>query len=350
MFFLLILFISVHFSMVDTIAIQVDRERPQQEAIERAAQVIRSGGLVAFPTETVYGLGGDAMSERAIQKIFEAKGRPADNPLIVHVSSREMLDLVASDLSEKAEALIEHYWPGPLTLVLKRKPEVAKSVSAGLPTVAARMPANKIALEMIRFSSSPVAAPSANRSGRPSPTTAAHVLNDLDGRIEMILDGGQTNIGIESTVLDMTTVVPMILRPGWVTAEMLTQTIGPVERAAGLEELQRSPGTRHRHYSPRARVVLLQHGSSESINQTIEQYLEENRVGFIGHTGVDVTNQNFHSIILKDSAADYARSIYSAMRELDLKGVSLIVVEGIYERGEAVAVMDRLRRAASEIV
>ena len=333
-----------------TDVLPVNPECPQDKAIEQAAEVIRSGGLVAFPTETVYGLGADAMNERAIQKIFEAKGRPADNPLIVHVSSREMLDLVASDVSEKAEALIARYWPGPLTLVLKRKPEVPASVSAGLPTIAARMPANKIALELIRISRAPLAAPSANRSGRPSPTTAAHVLNDLDGRIEMILDGGETNIGIESTVLDMTTAAPMILRPGWVTAEMLTETIGPVERAARPEELKRSPGTRHRHYSPRARVVLVQHGSPQAITQTIRQYLTENSVGFIGHTRVDVTNQDFHSIILKDCAADYARSIYSAMRELERKGVGLIVVEGIYEKGEAVAVMDRLRRAASEVV
>jgi L-threonylcarbamoyladenylate synthase len=203
---------------------------------------------------------------------------------------------------------------------------------------------------LIRMAGTPIAAPSANRSGRPSPTSAAHVLDDLDGRIDMILDGGATNIGIESTVLDMTTESPMILRPGWVTEEMLSETTGPVERAARIAELQRSPGTRYRHYSPRARVILIERGSPKSIKQTIEQHIEENPVGFIGHSAVDVANQNFHAVILEASAADYARSIYSAMRLLDERGAGVIVVEGISESGEGAAVMDRLRRAATEVI
>ncbi len=318
--------------------------------MERAAAVIRSGGLVAFPTETVYGLGADAMNARAVEKVFEAKGRPADNPLIVHVASREMVDRVASEVSERAERLMKEYWPGPLTLVLKRRPEVPARVSAGLATVAVRMPRNEIALELIRQSDTPIAAPSANRSGRPSPTQAAHVLSDLDGRIDMILDGGETNIGIESTVLDMTTDVPVILRPGWVTREMLQETIGPVELAASREALQRSPGTRYRHYSPHARVVLIEQGSPELIKQICKQHLKHNSVGLIGHTAVDITNQNFHAIILDDSAEDYAHSIYAALRRLDEKGAGVIVVEGISERDAGAAVMDRLRRAASQIL
>src|SRR6266567_1803054 len=234
-----------------TQVLELDPERPQQEAIEFAASVIRDGGLVAFPTETVYGLGADAMNENAVRKIFEAKDRPTDNPCIVHVDSRDMLDRVAARTGDKAECLIRKFWPGPLTLVLKRKPEVAPSVSAGLSTVAVRMPGNGIALRLIRAARTPIAAPSANASGRPSPTTAAHVLDDLGGRIDLILDGGTTNIGIESTVLDVTADPPMILRPGWITQEMLSEAIGPVERSGSDEELRRSPGTHHQHYSPR---------------------------------------------------------------------------------------------------
>jgi L-threonylcarbamoyladenylate synthase len=335
--------------MAETIVIKVDAERPRAEVIERAAMVIRSGGLVAFPTETVYGLGADAMNEEAIRRIFEAKGRPADNPLIVHVSSREMLDRVANGVSERAQSLIERFWPGPLTLVLRRKTEVAASVSAGLATVAARMPANRIALELIRRAGTPIAAPSANRSGRPSPTSAAHVLDDLRGRIDMILDGGRTRIGIESTVLDVTADVPVILRPGWVTGEMLDESVGPVERAPRTKELKRSPGTRYRHYSPRARVILVENGSARSIKQVCQKLIEGGGVGFIGYTPVDINNPDFHAVILGGSAEDYARSIYGALRALDTRGVSIIVVEGINESGEGAAVMDRLRRAASEI-
>jgi L-threonylcarbamoyladenylate synthase len=330
--------------------VRLNPEHPQEEAIRQAAAIIRSGGLVAFPTETVYGLGADAMNERAVQKVFEAKGRPADNPLIVHVSDRGMVDRVACDITRKAETLIEKFWPGPLTLVLKRRPEVALSVSAGLPTVAVRMPQSKIALELIRHAKTPIAAPSANRSGRPSPTSAAHVTVDLGGRIEMILDGGTTNIGIESTVLDLTNDVLLLLRPGWITQEQIAETAGPVERAAKEEEFARSPGTRHRHYSPRARVLLVEQDSSQSIAQLCKAHLRECSVGFIGYTPVDISDRNFHSIVLENSAALYAHSIYSALRRMDERGVNVIVIEAISENGEGAAVMDRLRRAASEVL
>jgi L-threonylcarbamoyladenylate synthase len=328
----------------------LDAALPQQEAIDLAASIIRDGGLVAFPTETVYGLGADAMNERAIQKLFQAKGRPADNPLIVHVSDRAMLDSVATGLTPQGERLIERFWPGPLTLVLNRQPEVATSVSAGLPSVAVRMPANKIALELIIAARTPIAAPSANASGRPSPTTAAHVLEDLGGRIDLILDGGATSIGIESTVLDLTTEPPMILRPGAITREMLIEIIGRVDQATSGKELRRSPGTRHRHYSPRARVLLIDHRSPESIESICRERLEEGAVGFIGHTRVAIDDELFFDIEIGSSADDYARAIYSALRELDQKGARAIVVEGIREDGKGAAVMDRLRRAASEII
>ena len=331
-----------------TAVIKLDSQHPDPALIQEAASIIRAGGLVAFPTETVYGLGADAMNERAIRRIFEAKGRPADNPLIVHVCDRAMLDLVAGDVNAKAEALIAAFWPGPLTLVLKRRPEVARSVSAGLATVAVRMPRSPIALELIRQAQTPIAAPSANLSGRPSATAAAHVARDLEERIDMILDGGVTNIGIESTVLDMTSEPPVILRPGWITREQLMDTIGRVDIVATAEELKRSPGTRHRHYSPRARVVLVENGSRESVEQLCKDLFQQGSVGFIGHSRVAIDNPKFTAILLEEAADEYARSIYSALRELDERGVNVIVVEGISEKGEGAAVMDRLRRAASE--
>jgi L-threonylcarbamoyladenylate synthase len=331
-----------------TAVIELNCQRPDPALIQEAASIIRAGGLVAFPTETVYGLGADAMNEPAIRRIFEAKGRPADNPLIVHVCDRAMLDLVTANVSAKAEALIAAFWPGPLTLVLKRKPQVAESVSAGLSTVAVRMPRSPIALELIRRARTPIAAPSANLSGRPSATNAAHVARDLEGRIDMILDGGATNIGVESTVLDMTSEPPVILRPGWVTREQLMETIGRVDVVATGEELKRSPGTRHRHYSPRARVALVENWSSESVEQLCEDFLQDGSVGFIGHSRVAIDNPKFTAILLENAADEYARSIYAALRELDERGVNVIVLEGISEEGEGAAVMDRLRRAASE--
>jgi L-threonylcarbamoyladenylate synthase len=332
-----------------TQVLELDPERPQQEAIELAASIIRDGGLVAFPTETVYGLGADAMNENAVRKIFEAKGRPADNPCIVHVDSRDMLDRVAAGVGDKAERLIQKFWPGPLTLVLERKPDVARSVSAGLSTVAVRMPRNRIALELIRAARAPIAAPSANASGRPSPTTAAHVIDDLDGRIDLILDGGTTNIGIESTVLDVTTEPPMILRPGWITQEMMSEAIGPIERSASDEELRRSPGTRHRHYSPRARVILIEQGSPVVIQRVCREHLKTGSVGFAGHSSVEIDDPNFCAIRLGSSAKDYAHSIYTTLRQLDKKNPCVIIVEGISDAGEGAGVMDRLRRAASAI-
>lgn len=331
-----------------TQVIKLDPERPDQDAIERAAAVIRRGGLVAFPTETVYGLGADAMNASAVQKIFEAKARPADNPIIVHVGDRDMLNRVASSVTESSELLIQKFWPGPLTLVLDRKPEVTSAVSAGLPTVAVRMPRNNIALALVRSAKTPIAAPSANISGRPSPTTALHVVEDLSGRIDLILDGGATNIGIESTVLDMTSEPPVILRPGWITEQMLAGVIGPVKCAASDEELLRSPGTRHRHYSPRARVVLIERGSSEFIERVCREHLEEGVVGFIGHTPVVIDDASFSAIQIGERAEDYAYSIYPALRELDKRAPAVIVVEGLSGDGRVAAVMDRLRRAASE--
>jgi L-threonylcarbamoyladenylate synthase len=333
-----------------TRVIRLNPDCPDEGVIERAASIINGGGLVAFPTETVYGLGADAMNEQAVRRIFEAKGRPSDNPLIVHVANSETLSLVAARVSAKAERLMSEFWPGPLSLILERKPEVAPSVSPGLDTVAVRMPASKIALALISTARTAIAAPSANRSGGPSATEAAHVASDLAGRIDMILDGGATRVGIESTVVDMTADPPVILRPGWVTRAMLARVIGEVERPASKEALHRSPGTRYHHYRPRARVVLIERGSSRPVEQLCRELLETSRVGLISHTPVEIADRNFVAVRLADSAADYARAIYAAMRAMDERGVRVIVVEGISDQAEGAAVMERLRRAASEIV
>lgn len=337
---------------MNTVVIEINPEDlySQADKLEQAASIIREGGLVAFPTETVYGLGADAMNEQAIQRIFESKGRPADNPLIVHVGHRKDVERVAEDVSEKAWQLIDEFWPGPLTLVLKRKAEVPASVSAGLPTIAVRMPSNGIAISLIRRAGTPIAAPSANRSGRPSPTTAEHVLRDLEGRVDMILDGGATNIGIESTVVDLTVDPPAILRPGWITRELLIEAVGQVSMPATAEELQRSPGTRHRHYTPRARVILVEQSSPVLLAQLSKEHLQNGPVGFIGSSRIHIDDPKFYAINLERSAADYARSIYGALRELDRKGARVIVIEGINEDREGAAVMDRLRRAASQII
>lgn len=334
--------------MIDTAIVKVDPERPEGSVIEAAAGIIRRGGLVAFPTETVYGLGADAMNGAAVRRLFDAKGRPADNPLILHIASSEMLSRVAEDIPRRAEALAQRFWPGPLTFVLRRRPEVPETVSAGLPTVAVRLPANAVAVELIRRADTPIAAPSANTSGRPSPTRAAHVAADLGGRIDMILDGGDTRIGIESTVVDLTTDPPVVLRPGWITRDAIAQVIGPVEQAASANRLRRSPGTLHRHYKPRARLILVEGLSPDEIRGVCAGLLELGSVAFVGHSPVNLSAPSFARQVLGSSPAAYAHSIYAALREMDARDPGAIVVEGIVDEAEGAAVMDRLRRAATE--
>ena len=336
--------------MVATEVLRIDPGDPSPHAIRRAAAIIRHGGLVAFPTETVYGLGADALTEPAVLKIFKAKGRPTDNPLIVHVDGKRMLSAVAETLSNKSEKLIDRLWPGPLTLVLERRAGVSPAVSAGLSTVAVRMPDSKAALALISAAGTPIAAPSANTSGKPSPTSAQHVFEDLNGKIDLVLDGGNTCIGIESTVVDMTCDPPVVLRQGWITREQLSRLIGEVREAGSQTELRRSPGTRYRHYSPNARVVLIEDGSPEFIRRKIEELSGAGPVGFVGHVDPDAGPSVQEKVVLKNDAADYARCIYGALRQLDASGMKAIVVQGVGGSGEADAVMDRLRRAASEIL
>ncbi len=342
---------------MSTLLLKVNPTNPEMSVIRKAAEIIKRGGLVAFPTETVYGLGADALNEEAVKKIFEAKGRPLDNPVIVHVSNEEMLRLVTENIPEIAWKLISRFWPGPLTLVLKRSARLPDITVAGLDTVAVRMPRHRVALRLIEESERPIAAPSANLSGSPSPTRFEHVVKDLYGKIDAIIDGGETEIGLESTVLSLVSSSPMILRPGGVTIEQLKEVIGYVDlHPVVLAELEldkiiaRSPGMKYRHYAPRAELIVVQGEHSmvrKKIKELIEYYAEKGqRVGvlFIGESGYGADEE----IKLGDFGdfVQIARNLFSSLRELDEKRVEVIIAEGVEERGLGLAIMNRLRKAS----
>ena len=251
---------------METKVVSVDNFMDNKRNYEQAVDILKNGGVVAFPTETVYGLGALATDELAVQKIFEAKGRPSDNPLIVHIGHKEQVFNYATGISADAEKLMDAFWPGPLTLVFHKIPGViARNVTPGVETVGIRMPDHPVALGLLRALGEPLAAPSANRSGKPSPTEAAHVHKDLDGLIPLILDGGQTGVGVESTVLDMTTVPPTILRPGGTTQEMIESIIGPVnsETKSPGEQAPRSPGMKYLHYAPEAPLYVINYDADK---------------------------------------------------------------------------------------
>ncbi|MDC0675454.1 L-threonylcarbamoyladenylate synthase [Nannocystis radixulma] len=307
-------------------------------AIARAAEVLRRGGLVAFPTETVYGLGADALDAAAVRRIFAAKGRPADNPLIVHVAAPEQARALARAVPPAAETLMS-LWPGPLTLVLPRAAVVPDVTTAGQDTVAVRIPKHPAALALLRACGRPVAAPSANRSGRPSPTTAEHVHADLDGVVDVILDGGPCAVGLESTVVDVTRATPMVLRAGGLSLEALRSVVGAVDVLSGQdhEAMSRSPGLRHRHYAPRARVVLVAPGQAAARGGEAVAVMSQSPCppGFVGRWR-----------LMPGDLEGYAQALFGALRELDAPGVETIVVETVPEVGLGRAITDRLRRAA----
>ncbi|BAF61009.1 putative translation factor [Pelotomaculum thermopropionicum SI] len=344
---------------IDTRYIKVNPAHPEAEAVREAGLILRGGGLVAFPTETVYGLGANALDGKAVARIFEAKGRPSDNPLIVHVAAAEEVGALVRGISDRARLLMEIFWPGPLTLVLPAGKAVPAGVTAGLDTVAVRMPDHPVAAALIRAAGVPVAAPSANISGRPSPTTAEHVLQDLNGRIEAILDGGPAGLGVESTVLDVTVPVPLILRPGGVTPEELREVLGTVEvdpsAAAGLGKAAgryRSPGMKYIHYAPRAPLVLIE-GRPDAVAAKIrelagEQQAAGRRVGIL--TYADSGDFSSAGVVVlagqRGKPETVAAGLYAALRRFDELGVDLILAEGVEEGGVGLAVMNRLRKAA----
>ncbi|OGO03381.1 MAG: threonylcarbamoyl-AMP synthase [Chloroflexi bacterium RBG_13_53_26] len=333
----------------ETLLIEVSPTQPDLAVINRAADILRGGGLVAFPTETVYGLGADALNPDAVKKIFSAKHRPTDNPMIVHVAALEDLRVLVDDISTEAIPLMKQFWPGPLTLIFRKSRQVSDAVTGGQETVAVRMPRNIIALALIRALGHPIAAPSANLSGRPSPTTGRHVLQDLKGEIDMILDGGPVEVGVESTVLDLSHRLPAILRPGSVTWEELEPFIGKVVPAAEGNLLKRSPGTRYRHYSPQARVTLVELADQKAIDRLIAHHTKKGiKVGILSrqpqslHSNIDVVVRS-----MPQDLKVYAMQMFAIMRELDELGVDEMIIEKVEEKGIGVAIMDRLRRAAS---
>ena len=313
---------------------------PAKGVLQEAATLLREGGLVAFPTETVYGLGANALDGKAVLRIFEAKGRPPDNPLIVHVSEPSGADRVAF-VPDLGRRLMERFWPGPLTLVMPAREIVPASVTAGLTTVAVRMPSQPVALELIRLAGVPVAAPSANLSGRPSPTDAGAVEEDLGERVEMILDGGATQVGVESTVLDITGERAALLRPGGVPIETLEEFLGyrPVLPGEEGAVAGRSPGTRYRHYAPRVPLFLRE---CESVWTKVESWDSAQRA----YVGIRPPVGDFAWVRLFPDEESYARGLFSALRDLERSGARVIVADWPAEARVGLALRDRLKRAS----
>lgn len=334
--------------MLETKILKISPVNPERNIINFAAEVLHLGGLVAFPTETVYGLGADAFNTDAVKKVFEAKGRPADNPLIVHIAEYAQLEELTDNIPQVGKILAEAFWPGPLTLVVKSSKFVPDIVTAGLETVAIRMPDNKVTLELIKALNSPIVGPSANKSGRPSPTLAQHVYDDLNGRIDLILDGGPTQIGLESTVVDVSMQSPLILRFGGLVRERIEQLIGEVQTSDDHRMLRRSPGTLHRHYSPEAKVVLIERGDTLAFEQLYQKYSDEGKkVGFIVYsiTVSSIIKSSYGKIIPND-IENYSRLLFQMLRDLDKLETDVILVESVEEKGLGKAIMDRLTKAS----
>jgi len=327
--------------------------------IEIAAETLKLGGTVVFPTETVYGLGANALDNNAVEKIFTAKGRPADNPIIVHIWNIEQIASIAVEIPTKLKVLAEKFWPGPLTLVVKKSEALTEIVTAGLDTVGIRMPDNPVALALLKHANIPVAAPSANISGSPSPTSANHVLKDLDGRVDIIIDGGDCSVGLESTVLDVSGEIPVLLRPGAVTLEQIEDVIGRVDIDEHINikmeenaEKPRSPGVKYKHYSPEAEVILFD-GSIKKIVEEIKERARgySSRGKKVGIMATEQTKQ-FYNIGLVRSLGDrnkpetIAANLFRLLREFDEEKVDIIFMEAIEKSGIGMAIMNRMVRAA----
>ena len=339
---------------------KIDKNQIDKTVIQEAGEVLRSGGLVAFPTETVYGLGADALKEEAALKTYAAKGRPSDNPLIVHIADYEELRKIAVNIPGETDILAAHFWPGPLTMIFDKREIVPYGTTGGLDTVAVRMPEDPVARELIRAAGGFVSAPSANTSGRPSPTTAEHVEEDLGGKIDMILDGGAVDIGLESTILDMTVNPPMILRPGAVTAEMLEEVIGEVSVDETLlgdesETAPKAPGMKYRHYAPKAKLVIVEGDLREEILAIRQLAYEADRKGCkIGIIATDETLPFYKYGIVKnigtrENEKTIARNLYRVLREFDEENVETIYSESFAVQGMGKAIMNRLEKAAGHL-
>lgn len=331
------------------------------QVFKTASEILRSGGLVAFPTETVYGLGGDALKADAAEKIYRAKGRPSDNPLIVHIAETESVYELAAEVPEQAQKLMEAFWPGPLTIIFKKKEIVPDTTTGGLDTVAIRMPAHPAALKLIKESGVLIAAPSANLSGRPSPTTAAHVMQDMDGRIDMVLDGGAVGIGIESTIVDVTGERPTILRPGFISPEMIKDILGDVTidpAIAGMDTKLRpkAPGMKYTHYAPKGELTIIT-GEREKVARKIEKLAaEKNAAGYKTAVLADTDNlslyccEHVYDAGSKKNEITVSAGLYALLRKCDDIGADYIYSESFEEGDMGYAIMNRLIKAAGHRV
>lgn len=333
----------------------------EKEILREAGKILQEGGLVAFPTETVYGLGGDALNPLSSQKIYAAKGRPSDNPLIVHISRWEDISAIVSFIPEEAKKLADKFWPGPLTMVLPKSERVPYETTGGLDTVAVRMPDNPVALALIEAAGGYVAAPSANRSGKPSPTLAKYVMEDMEGRIDMILDGGALGIGLESTIVDLTGKTPEILRPGYITREMLEKVLGKVDTditilSADSKEPPKAPGMKYRHYAPAGELTIVS-GDRQKVAEWINCRLGEaakmgKRTGVIctEDTKMFYTADFVKSAGKREDEAQIARELYRILREFDDEKVEIMYAEAFDTAGMGQAIMNRLLKAAGHRV
>lgn len=336
-------------------------ETLDEEYIKKAGDCLKRGGLVAFPTETVYGLGADALNEKAAEKVYIAKERPTDNPLIVLIADIASLEKIVRDFPEKARKLAKDFWPGPLTMVLNKKEIVPEVTTGGGETVAVRMPDHPLVLKLIKAAGGYVTGPSANTSGRPSPTLASHVLEDMDGKIDMILDGGELGIGIESTIIDMSVEPPRILRPGCITKEMLEQSIGEVltddvPSFPSEEKSPKGPGVKYKHYAPKGEMKIVE-GSRQcvitAINNFVVNELENNKK--VGIIATDETYACYPKGLVKSvgSRSDdktIARNLYAVLREFDEAGIESIYSESFENGSMGQAIMNRLLKAAAHNV
>lgn len=347
---------------MNTELVTVHPDKIDRAAMAAAGALIARGELVAFPTETVYGLGGDALDPEASRKIYEAKGRPSDNPLIVHIAEFADLVRIAKEIPGEAELLAKAFWPGPLTMIVRKNDKVPYATTGGLDTVAVRMPGHPVALELIRQSGCLIAAPSANTSGRPSPTEAAHVVQDLDGRIAMILDGGPVGIGIESTIIDLTEKVPMVLRPGYITPQRLAEVLGgdvavdPAVVAADDIGKPKAPGMKYKHYAPKADMVIVD-GEREAVVEEINRRaaIKQGQGFRTAVIAADETGDFYHAdVVLRIGARSdeeaIARQLYGILRRCDELSVDAIYSESFSTAGIGQAIMNRLLKAAGHHV
>lgn len=335
------------------------KNQENEKQLREAAELIRQGEVVAFPTETVYGLGANGLDGEAVRKIFAAKGRPADNPLILHIAEKDEIEKLTTGLSANAQVLMQAFMPGPLTIVVPKSAIIPDEVSAGLDTVAVRMPEHPVARKLIKMSGCPIAAPSANKSGKPSPTNAQDVLEDMDGVIAGILDGGRSDIGVESTVVDTTTPVPMILRPGGITREMLEEVLGAVEIDPALdgsvESRPKAPGMKYRHYAPQAPMYLFvgQEAGKHLAKAAAECLGNGQKVGVLIDEETAAILPKSKNMVIKnwdDDAAVLAENLYSWLRAFDHEKVGIILAKGVDESGLGLALMNRMRKAAGNNV